>query len=247
MNEMTHTLRILIVGAMLSTGCAMHQPSSSPGTSAPEELPGNIQWVQRSAEYAALSLQAFRVATAHVEASAKGKAPGTWAVIADADDTLINNTEYQARLARNRTRHTEDLFTAWAAERASTPVPGARTFLNRVRELGGRIAVVTNRIMVQCPDTEAVFKQLGLVYDVMLCRPDGASSDKNPRFNAVAAGTTAAGARLEVVAFIGDNIQDFPGGSQALRGQDESAFAAYGVRYFILPNPMYGSWETPGK
>lgn len=236
------TLSVVVIAA---TSCAKQPPATSPLTTTPGELPGNIQWVQRSAEYSALTLQAYRVAIAHVETAAKGRAAGTWAVILDADDTVINNTEYQARLARRGARHTEDLFTAWAAERASTAVPGAQAFLNRVRDLGGRIAIVTNRIMVQCPDTEAVFKLLGMVYDVMLCRPDGASSDKNPRFNAVASGQTAASrVPVDVLAYLGDNIQDFPGGSQALRGQPEAAFSAFGVRYFILPNPMYGSWEV---
>ena len=243
---MTRTLRFVLAATLLSAGCATHQATGSPLSTAPGELPGNIQWVQRSAEYSALALQAYRVATAHVETAAKGRTAGTWAVVLDADDTIINNTEYQARLVRRGVRHSEDLFTEWARERASTAVPGARTFLTRVRELGGRIAIVTNRIMVQCPDTEAVFKALGMMYDVMLCRPDGASSDKNPRFDAVAAGQTAAGRQpLDVVAFVGDNIHDFPGGSQALRAQPDSAFSAFGVRYFILPNPMYGSWEQP--
>jgi 5'-nucleotidase (lipoprotein e(P4) family) len=243
---MTRTLRFVLAATLLSAGCATHQATGSPLSTAPGELPGNIQWVQRSAEYSALALQAYRVATAHVETAAKGRTAGTWAVVLDADDTIINNTEYQARLVRRGVRHSEDLFTEWARERASTAVPGARTFLTRVRELGGRIAIVTNRIMVQCPDTEAVFKTLGMMYDVMLCRPDGASSDKNPRFDAVAAGQTAAGRQpLDVVAFVGDNIHDFPGGSQALRAQPDTAFSAFGVRYFILPNPMYGSWEQP--
>jgi 5'-nucleotidase (lipoprotein e(P4) family) len=243
---MTRTLRFVLAATLLSAGCATHQATGSPLSTAPGELPGNIQWVQRSAEYSALALQAYRVATAHVETAAKGRTAGTWAVVLDADDTIINNTEYQARLVRRGVRHSEDLFTEWARERASTAVPGARTFLTRVRELGGRIAIVTNRIMVQCPDTEAVFKALGMMYDVMLCRPDGASSDKNPRFDAVAAGQTAAGPQpLDVVAFVGDNIHDFPGGSQALRAQPDTAFSAFGVRYFILPNPMYGSWEQP--
>jgi predicted secreted acid phosphatase len=45
------------------------------------------------------------------------------------------------------------------------------------------------------------------------------------------------------VAFVGDNIQDFPSLSQAIRKQGDDAFADFGVRFFALPNPMYGSWE----
>ena len=83
-----------------------------------------------------------------------------------------------------------------------------------------------------------------LPYDVMLCKPDAGPGDKNPRFEAVAHGTTGAGLPpLEVVAFLGDNILDFPGLSQALRKQDDAAFAEFGRRFFLLPNAMYGSWE----
>ena len=45
------------------------------------------------------------------------------------------------------------------------------------------------------------------------------------------------------MAFVGDNIQDFPGLSQAIRKQGDEAFADFGARFFVLPNPMYGSWE----
>ena len=53
----------------------------------------------------------------------------------------------------------------------------------------------------------------------------------------------AGGAPLEIVAFVGDNIQDFPSLTQATRQQGEAAFSDFGVRYFMLPNPMYGSWQ----
>ena len=78
----------------------------------------------------------------------------------------------------------------------------------------------------------------------MLCRPDGGPSDKNPRFAAVAAGTTKAGGPpLDAVAFVGDNILDFPNLSQAAVKKDDTALAPFGIRYFLLPNPMYGSWQ----
>jgi predicted secreted acid phosphatase len=48
--------------------------------------------------------------------------------------------------------------------------------------------------------------------------------------------------KLTVVAWVGDNIQDFPRLTQASRN-DPAAFADFGRRYFVLPNPMYGSWE----
>ena len=41
----------------------------------------------------------------------------------------------------------------------------------------------------------------------------------------------------------GKTIEDFPGGSQQLRDADPEDPVDFGVRFFVLPNPMYGSWE----
>ena len=46
-------------------------------------------------------------------------------------------------------------------------------------------------------------------------------------------------APLDVLIWIGDNIQDFPNLSQSGPGD----FAPFGIHYFTLPNPMYGSWQ----
>jgi predicted secreted acid phosphatase len=140
--------------------------------------------------------------------------------------------------------YTSESWHAWVARREATPLPGAAAFLARVRELGGRVAIVTNRLESECADTEAVFRTHRLVYDVMLCRPDGGPSDKNPRFAAVGAAMgKAGGSPLDVLAFVGDNILDFPNLSQAAAKQAETVFDPFGVQYFMLPNPMYGSWQ----
>jgi 5'-nucleotidase (lipoprotein e(P4) family) len=177
-----------------------------------------------------------------VEQQATTHAAGSWAVILDADETVISNLQYQ--IERIGLGYSPETWAAWVRRREATPLPGAGRFLSRVRELNGRIAIVTNRLESECEDTAAVFRASGLMFDAMLCRPDAGPSDKNPRFEAVAAGHTAAGTGpLEVVAFIGDNIQDFPKSTQALRQQRETAFSEFGTRYFVLPNPMYGSWQ----
>jgi 5'-nucleotidase (lipoprotein e(P4) family) len=165
-------------------------------------------------------------------------------VVLDADETVIDNSLYQVERERAGLPFDEVSWRAWTRRREAVPLPGAKAFLARVRALGGRIAIVTNRTVSKCPDTEAVFRARDLVYDVMLCKPDAGPSDKNPRFEALASGRTPAGLPpLDVVAFVGDNIQDFPSLSQAIRTQGDDAFAAFGARYFVLPNPMYGSWE----
>jgi 5'-nucleotidase (lipoprotein e(P4) family) len=239
----------IVLTVVLSAACATRTapapaPSRPPTTPAATAVPDSIRWVQQSAEFRAVFHQTYRLAAAHVERAASGRAAGSWAVILDADETVIDNSAYQRERAAIGAGFSPESWNAWVRRREATPLPGAGEFLARVRALGGRIAIVTNRLQSECGDTAAVFAAHQLAYDAMLCRPDGSPSSKNPRFDAVAAGRTPAGATpLEVVAFVGDNIQDFPGLSQALAKGPASGFADFGRRYFLVPNPMYGSWQ----
>jgi 5'-nucleotidase (lipoprotein e(P4) family) len=221
-------------------------PSSQAASAQAPALPTSIQWMQSSAEYMGIAVQTYRLATTAVETAARGRAPGTWAAVLDADDTVINNLSYQAGLVLEGARHTPERFTAFVRTRASTPVPGAAKFLARVRELGGRIGIVTNRLSIECDDTAAMLRQLSLAFDAVICRAEGgpANADKTPRYEAIAAGQTAVSRTpVEILVFVGDNIMDFPGATQVRRAQGESGFPEFGVRWFLLPNPMYGSWQ----
>lgn len=234
-----------IVVTMMLTACASAGPRSAVTSPASEAgYSTGVAWVTRSAEYHAAVLQAYRNALAAIEDSARGRAAGSWAVILDADETVISNLIYQQELERSRQTHSSALWKAWVQRREAVPLPGAKPFLDRVRALGGRIAIVTNRLESECADTRGVFERHALANDVLLCRPDAGPSDKNPRFAAVAAGTwPGASGPLVVVAWIGDNIQDFPALTQAVRQQGDAGFTDFGARFFVLPNPMYGSWQ----
>ncbi len=230
--------------ARVAVAPATPPPATTAAAPAPLPVPDSIRWVRTSAEYVAALEQVYRLATARVEAEARTRATGSWAVVLDADETVINNALYQEERARAGLGYSDESWDAWVKRREATPLPGVGPFLSRVRALGGRIAIVTNRLQTQCDDTAAVFERYSLLYDAMLCRVNGTPSDKNPRFQAVAAGQTLAGATpLAVVAFIGDNIQDFPALGQSVRGAGPAGFADFGVRFFVLPNPMYGSWQ----
>jgi acid phosphatase len=205
-------------------------------------VPNSIHWFRNATEFRALALQVYRQATEQVTRQAQGLAAGSWAVILDADETVLDNSEYQRRNAVRGTTFNAQSWYAWAREQSAPAVPGAVEFTQEVRRLGGRVAIVTGRDQVVCPETEANLKAVGVAVDVVLCRADPAISDKNPRFRAVAEGTTPAGLPpLRVLAWVGDNIRDFPDLDQ---GAPASALAPFGTRYFMLPNPMYGSWES---
>ena len=78
----------------------------------------------------------------------------------------------------------------------------------------------------------------------MLCRPDGGPSEKEPRYESVVNGTARPGLRpLEIVLWVGDNIQDFPEHAAGDAQGGRRAVREFGDRFIIIPNPMYGSWE----
>ena len=136
-------------------------PAAAPPAPAAFRAPEAIRWSRDSAEHRALFLQVYRIATAHVEREAATRAAGSWAVVLDADETVIDNSTYQLERAQAGRPFDSASWRAWTARREATPLPGAAAFLSRVRALGGKIAIVTNRTATECPDTEAVFQALG--------------------------------------------------------------------------------------
>jgi 5'-nucleotidase (lipoprotein e(P4) family) len=234
-----------LAGVVAGSGCVTSSPArpASPPIAIPRALPNDIRWFRTSAEYRALTRQTYQLAAERLPELTRGATPQSWAVILDADETVLDNSEYQRRRALDDSAYTEASWSAWVNERAAIAIPGAPEFTQRVHSLGGRVVIVTNRAMSLCDATRANLKAVGVEADLVLCQPPG-ESNKNPRFERVQAGTAASGfAAATVVEWIGDNILDFPGMSQESRG-DPAAFSQFGKRYFILPNPMYGSWQT---
>jgi 5'-nucleotidase (lipoprotein e(P4) family) len=235
---------VSLIATLLVTACASHprptlvpQPMSS--TTGGRK---DIRWFRSSAEYRGIALEVYRTAGDHLAENARGLATGTWAVILDADETILDNSRHERQLADRNESFTETEWALWVRQRAATAVPGAVEFTRKVHALGGRVAIVTNRADSLCTATRDNLRSVGVDADVVLCQLVG-QSDKNPRFEKVENGTAATGVpALKVVEWLGDNIQDFPGLTQAVRTVS-GAYAEFGRRYFLLPNPMYGSWE----
>lgn len=234
------TPHLVLLGVL--TACSTSAPPSTTPAPVARPLPNDVRWFRVSAEYRALATQAYTVASERLAELSRGKPAGTWAVILDADETVLDNSEYQRRRAALDSGFTPATWDTWVKERAAPAVPGAVDFTRRVYALDGRVVIVTNRSEEQCDATRANLRSVGAEADAVLCQAPG-ESDKNPRFQRVQAGAAVAGAGpLDVVAWVGDNILDFPGMTQAARN-DPRLLAEFGRRYFILPNPMYGSWQ----
>ncbi len=206
-------------------------------------LGNDIKWYQRSAERRALSLQAYALATAKLEA--KAATLSSFAVVMDIDETTLVNSTIQHERADLGLGFSQAAWADWVNRTAAPAIPGALAFTQRVHELGGKLIFVSNRrAATECPQTEVNLRTEGVAFDGMLCKTT--TSDKNPRFASITGGTSgiAGLAAMPIAMFVGDNIQDFPLLTQDVRKQPDSAFASFGDSFWLIPNPMYGSWES---
>lgn len=206
-------------------------------------LPNGMHWARNSAEHRAIYVEVYRVAGDKLAAHASAHPANSWGVILDADETVLDNSDYEKARAPFGGTFDPAAWNAWVMQGRAPALPGAVAFTARVHQLGGEVVIVTNRDEAQCPATRGNLSRVGLAPDLVLCKTT--TSDKNPRFDAVQNGTAAAGFPvIAVLEWFGDNIQDFPHLSQQMRTAPDSAFARFGETYFALPNAMYGSWEA---
>jgi 5'-nucleotidase (lipoprotein e(P4) family) len=242
---------LLLLAAWAAAGCTTvvaSRPTPTPAETqaapAAVKLPDSVHWFRNAAEYRALAIQTYLAATERLEEiAAEGAPAGSWAVALDADETVINNSQYNKERALQGLGYSPDSWKEWVERQAAPPIPGSVAFLQRVHTLGGKIAIVTNRTDEECPATEADFAKFQVPYDLMLCKTD--TGEKEPRWKMIEDGTTPQGLPpLRIVMWVGDNIMDFPDLDQTLRTRPDDAFADFGRRFIVIPNPMYGSWES---
>jgi 5'-nucleotidase (lipoprotein e(P4) family) len=227
-------LRLALTCAGVADAC------ERPGPAAPIGL--DIRWTEKSAEMRALALSAYALAEERIDALRASGLPAQWAVVMDIDETTLSNLTYQRERAELGTAYSSASWLAWTQRKAATPMPGAKAFIDRVRALGGKVVLVSNRKAgSECDPTAQNLAAVGIAYDGLLCRTT--TSDKNPRFEAIEDGTAPGLPALTTVMYVGDNIQDFPGQSQDLRHEPDAEFSDFGHRFILVPNPMYGSWE----
>lgn len=245
-------MRKILPALLLLAACApapeapAPMPAEAPAPAAPSAENAaqrhlEVLWFRTAAEYRALTLQTYRMAWEAVREHAAELESGNWAVILDADETVLDNSEFERRIAETGVSFEESMWDSWVMEEAAGLIPGAAWFIEQVQALGGRVAIVTNRDQRLCPATRRNLDVLGIHPAVVLCETD--TGEKEPRFRMVQEGTAVDSLPpLEVLAWVGDNIGDFPGLTQGMRSEPVGAYEWFGVRYFALPNPMYGSW-----
>jgi acid phosphatase len=270
---MTGHRRGSIVGVLVLCGLAgCAAPSRmSPSASAPpvvgRETVNATLWMQRASEYRIAAEQVYGLATERLTTTIaapgtavveqRGADPATLArlptaIIVDLDETVLDNSFYQARRALAGGEFDESSWDAWVSEGAAPAVPGAVEFLRAASRAGHKVFYVTNRSCPRgtapgagCPSREATLRNL-----VALGLPDAGAPDAllqrgdRPEWSGSSKVSRRAwlAERYRIVALAGDDLHDFVDRAEYAQRREELA-PLFGTRWFLLPNAMYGSWE----
>ena len=217
-------------------------------------ITNDIKWVRSSVEYQAICIQTYRWAWSAVKEASK-QIDTPWAVVLDVDETVLDNSPYEAMIAEKGLKYPA-MWSEWVLSTKADAVPGAKAFLDSINTLGNgsHVVFITNRDTSFERATIENLKNLNMWDDdyLMLCRRDK-SDTKVVRQNEVKTGSGRCQGEGErkIVARICDqlpDVADYASGTspEELRDMFKES-SIWGSISFVLPNPMYGSWLTDYK
>lgn len=253
MNHRPGSIAIISLLAFTVNACATVKPHP------PQETIDAALWMQTSAEYHAITTQTYRAAT---EKLAMALADPNWtaareqtgdysglppAVILDVDETVLDNSPYAARLIISGTAYSPDTWNRWCHEAKAKPVPGALEFTRFAARNGVTVFYVTNRNHELEESTRRNLEKDGFPLDpetdtvlTKAERPEWSSSKVERRKHVAQ--------NYRILFLFGDDFNDFTP-ARGIAPEKRVAIAReavpmWGVKWFQLPNPTYGSWET---
>ena len=259
---------VLMLAALLPLGACRPVPPQADAAPAPvatvaaDDNLNAVAWVQRSVEYRTTVTGIYRAAAAQLDAAlASGEdaldpaerrpvpAGLPPAVVMDVDETVLDNSPYQARLVADGGEYADASWDAWVAEGRARAVPGVLEFAREAQARGITILYISNRGAHLKDATLANLRAVGMpvaddtvFYGLGLAVPgcEQKGSEKLCR-RRLAAG------QYRIVMQFGDQLGDFvqvaentPAARAALATRHGDW---WGRRWWMLPNPTYGSWE----
>ncbi len=223
------------------------------------ELLNSVLWMQTAGEWRALTRQTYRQGERMLDAALEDP---TWtaaieqaedaselppAVILDVDETVLDNSSFEANLIAQDTTFQTGTWNEWCRLEQALPIPGAVEFTQYAAERGVTVIYLTNRRHEVEEATRRNLEKHGFPLDpdedtlyTRAEREEWDVSDKSGRRAEIAS-------RYRVLLLFGDDLNDFVTGSRASLEERnalvEEHDAYWGSRWFVLPNPSYGGWE----
>ena len=263
-------LPLALATSILLAGCA-NAPTRPAATPMPAPVAGAaandnlnaVAWTQTAIEHDLIYIQVYRDAQSRLLAAlhdpkwdaltkedrvapAAGLPP---AVVLDIDETVLDNSPYQARLVKSGGAYDEASWAAWCKEERARAMPGALAFTQFAAAHGIAVVYLSNRAKDLDTATLANLRQLGFP----VSGPDAFLGLGTVEPGCAQAGTEKGcrrqlvSRRYRVLMQFGDQLGDFVDVLANTESGRRQAIAGYmdwiGTRWFVLPNPTYGSWE----
>jgi 5'-nucleotidase (lipoprotein e(P4) family) len=247
---------LLFLFMLVIPGCANLRASQS-GAASDSRLDA-ILWQTTSVEYRVVAQSIYGAAKSHLE---RALADRQWtalpaqrenfqhlppAVIMDIDETVIDTSRFQILLVKSGARFSRARWRDWSSQNEPGAIPGAIEFISFAQSRGVTVFFVTNRDYATEPLTRNHLVSAGIKLpddiDTVLSHnehPDW-GSDKGSRRDFIAKS-------YRVLMLFGDDLADFISEyrtSVQVRMSEAMKHNEWGTKWFMLPNPMYGSWES---
>ena len=202
---------------------------------------------QKSAEYKALCYQAYNLATIKINmlpnySQAPINRDKPWAVVTDIDETVLDNSAYAVHQGLLGKEYDPQSWYEWSMLSAADSVPGAPAFFKYAASKGVEVFYITNRLENERASTLKNLQKFGLPFaDEAHLLLKTTTSGKEPRRQQVAA-------THNIALLIGDNLADFSSlfdKKSAIERENNTNISrsAFGDKFIVIPNPVYGDWE----
>ncbi|BBO75957.1 hypothetical protein DSCW_33740 [Desulfosarcina widdelii] len=247
--------------AIFTMGCAVPQSNDN-------NTFNSTLWLQTASEYKANAIQAYNSAAHNIRQAITDQ---SWtaaleqgpnysslppAIILDVDETVLNNSQYQAQLMMDGAAFDPETWNQWMAMASAPALPGAVNFINSVSAMGVEVFYITNRECKPrseagppCPQETDTIDNL-LEVGIKEVKPENVllrrekpewSSEKKSRREEVAS-------RYRILMLFGDDLGDFlPDVKKNITPMQRDDLVNeykdnWGVKWFVFSNPIYGSW-----
>lgn len=226
--------------------CRTTQPVTTPSPTASFSHNGAAWaalWQQRAGEYRALCFQAYKLARLQLDAALRDPSSKPRAIVTDIDETVLDNSAYTAMQSGFHNGYTKETWADWTSRADADSVPGARAFLQYAASRGVAVFYITNRVETERKATLQNLDRWSFPFaddEHLILRKD--VSSKETRRMEVAK-------THNIIMLLGDNLGDFAAVFDERSADDrqrivDSLHGAFGERFIVTPNAMYGDWES---
>ncbi|WP_336704676.1 5'-nucleotidase, lipoprotein e(P4) family [Chryseobacterium indologenes] len=198
---------------------------------------------QRAAEYEALCLQAYNIATLRLDEALSQKSDKPLAIVSDIDETFLDNSYYAVERSKMGKNYDQKTWEEWTAKGIATPLTGSQKFYQYAASKGIQVFYVTNRVEQEREGTLKNLKKYNfpIQSDANLILRSKESSKETRRKDIAK--------NYNIVLLLGDNLADFSDIFDKKSETDRSSAVKnsandFGKKFIIIPNVGYGDWES---